>query len=223
MTATAQLTEWWDRRKPRERFLAIAAAALAVLGGGYALLLKPVEIQISATNRQLANARAELTKLQQLVEQRDRAGADQLRARQADLERRLTVAQSDIHRAQIDLVAPQDMTRQLSAILQKFPQLRVVGIVTDSPVPVDQTTDGGGKVATSVAYSAANNAMLYEHGLELTVEGKYLDLVAYLDQLEHAPHKIYWRELDLKVNAQGVPQTRIRFFTLSQGPTWMAL
>ena len=219
MTASAQLTEWWDRRKPRERFLAIAAAALAVLGGGYVLLLKPLGIQITAANRQLASARSELTKLQQLVEQRDRAGSDQLRAREADLERRLTLAESDIHREQIDLVAPQDMARELSAILQKFPQLRVVGIVTESPVPIDQTTGGSGKAVDA----AANSSMLYEHGLELTVEGKYLDLVAYLDQLERAPHKIYWRDLDLKVNPQGVPQTRIRFFTLSQGPTWLAL
>jgi MSHA biogenesis protein MshJ len=217
MSAATQLTEWWDRRKPRERFLAIAAAALAVLGGGYVLLLKPVRIQTAAAAQQLASARSELTQLQQVVEQRDRAGSDQLRAREADLQRRLALADSQIRRAQIDLVGPQDMARQLSAILQRFPQLRVVGIVTESPVPVDQTT--GEKAANA----AASGSMLYEHGLELTVEGKYLDLLAYLEQLEHAPHKIYWRELDLKVNPQGVPLTRIRFFTLSQGPTWLAL
>jgi MSHA biogenesis protein MshJ len=217
MSAAIQLAEWWDRRKPRERFLAVAAAALALLGGGYILLLKPVRIQTAGASQQLASARSELTRLQQLVEQRDRAGSDQLRAREADLERRLALSQSEIHRAQIDLVAPQDMARQLSAILQKFPQLRVVGIVTESPVPVDQT------LGARVANAFASGSMLYEHGLELTVEGKYLDLVAYLDQLEHAPHKIYWRELDLKVNPQGVPLTRIRFFTLSQGPTWLAL
>ncbi|HEX4597042.1 MAG TPA: type II secretion system protein GspM [Burkholderiaceae bacterium] len=219
MSAATQLTEWWDRRKPRERFLAVAAAALAVLGGGYVLLLKPVRIQTAAAAQQLASARSELTQLQQVVEQRDRAGSDQLRAREADLQRRLALADSQIRRAQIDLVGPQDMARQLSAILQRFPQLRVVGIVTESPVPVDQTTVG--RLAAGVA--AFSNSMLYEHGLELTVEGKYLDLVAYLEQLEHAPHKIYWRELDLKVNPQGVPLTRIRFFTLSQGPTWLAL
>jgi MSHA biogenesis protein MshJ len=219
MSVTAQLTEWWDHRKPRERFLAIAAVALAALGSGYALLLKPVRIQIAATNQQLASARSELTRLQQMVEQRDRADSDQLHARQTDLERRLIRAESEIHRAQIDLVGPQEMARQLSAILQKFPQLRVVGIVTEAPVAVDQTMEGGGKLATA----AASGSMLYEHGLELTVEGRYLDLLAYLDQLEHAPHKIYWRDLDLKVNPQGVPLTRIRFFTLSQGPTWLSL
>jgi MSHA biogenesis protein MshJ len=221
MSAANQLlTEWWDKRKPRERFLVIAVVALAALCIGYVLLLKPVQLQITDANRRLAAARSEMTELQQLVEQRDRAGSDQLRAREANLEARLTVAESEIHRAQIDLVLPQDMGRQLSAILQKFPQLRVVGIVTQAPVPVDQPSAGNARAS---AGAAASGSMLYEHELELTVEGKYLDLVDYLDQLEHAPHKIYWRDLDLKVGPQGVPQTRIRFFTLSRGPTWLSL
>lgn len=215
-----RLAEWWEQRKPRERLLLIAVVALAVPLAAYTLLLKPVRIQIADSTQRLAGARSELAKLQQLVEQRDRTGSDQLRARQADLETRLTLAESQIHRAQIDLVTPQDMAPQLSAILQKFPQLRVVGIVSESPVPVDRATDPNGRAAPG---NEVSGSMLYEHGLELTVEGKYLDLLAYLEQLEHTPHKIYWRDLDLKVNTQGVPLTRIRFFTLSRGPTWLAL
>jgi len=220
MIGADRLAPWWEQRKPRERLLLIATVALTVPLAGYALLLKPVRTQIADSTRRLEGARSELAKLQQLVEERDRAGSDQLRARQADLQARSTLAESQIHRAQIDLVTPQDMAPQLSAILQKFPQLRVVGIVSESPVPVDRAADANGKAASG---SEASGSMLYEHGLELTVEGKYLDLIAYLEQLEHTPHKIYWRDLDLKVNAQGVPSTRIRFFTLSRGPTWLAL
>jgi MSHA biogenesis protein MshJ len=117
-------------------------------------------------------------------------------------------------------VAPQDMTHQLAAILARFPDLRVVGMVSELPVPVDENADKSARVP---ANAEARRTMLYEHGLEITVEGKYLDLIAYLEQLEHTPHKIYWRDLDLKVNAQGVPLTRIRFFTLSRGSTWLAL
>ena len=220
MIAADQLAQWWQRRKPRERFLLIAVVVLTVPLAGYVLALKPVQVQVASSNQKLDGARSELAKLQQLVEQRDRAGSEQLSARQADLEARLTLAESQIRRAQIDLVTPQDMAPELSAILQKFPQLRVVGMVSESPVPVDRAADQEGK---TVVGAEPSGSMLYEHGLELTVEGKYLDLLAYLEQLEHTPHKIYWRDLDLKVNAQGVPLTRIRFFTLSRGPTWLAL
>ncbi len=220
MTVGERMNEWWDRRKPRERLLVISVTLLTVLLAADALLLKPVRIQIADSNQRLANARSELSKLQQLTEERDRAGSDRLRAREADLQARLSAAEADIRRAQIELVAPQDMTRQLSAILRRFPELHVVGMVSEPPVPVDEGTDKRDAVP---ANAEARRSMLYEHGLELTVEGRYLDLIAYLEQLEHTPYKIYWRELDLKVNPQGVPVTKVRFFTLSKGPAWLTL
>jgi MSHA biogenesis protein MshJ len=215
-----RLNDWWDRRKPRERLLVIAVGMLAALLTADTVLLRPVRIQIADSNKRLAGARSELAKLQQSVEEHDRASSEHLRAREADLRARLTAAESDIRRAQIELVAPQDMARQLSAILDRFPELRVVGMVSEPPVPVDESTDGGGRAS---ANPETRRTMLYEHGLELTVEGHYLDLIAYLQQLERTPYRIYWRELDLKVNPQGVPVTKVRFFTLSRGPAWLTL
>ena len=215
-----RLNEWWDRRKPRERLLVIAVGLLVGMLTADTALLKPVRIQIADANKRLAGARSELAKLQQSIEERDRAGSERLRAREADLRARLTAAESDIRRAQIELVAPQDMARQLSAILGKFPELRVVGLVSEPPVPVDESTDRGSRAPANLE---ARRTMLYEHGLELTVEGHYLDLIAYLQQLERTPYKIYWRELDLKVNPRGVPVTRVRLFTLSKGPAWLTL
>jgi MSHA biogenesis protein MshJ len=215
-----RLTQWWGRRNPRERWLMIAVAAVALLFAFDTLLLKPVRIQIVDSKLHLATARSELAKLQQLIEERERAGSEHLRARESDLEVRLSAAESTIHRAQIDLVTPQDMAPQLSAILHKFPELRVVGMVTQPPVPVDENAANNGKGPVN---AEARRSMLYQHDLELTLEGRYLELIGYLEQLERAPHKIYWRELDLKVNGQGVPVTKIRFFTLSRGPTWLTL
>jgi len=214
-----QLTVWWDRRKPRERLLMVGVAVLAVLMSVDTVVLKPIRIQIADSRLRLAAARTELTKLQQVVEERDRAGSEHLRARQVDLQARLAAAEAGIERAQVDLVAPQEMARQLSAILLRFPQLRVVGMVSEPPLPVDDNADK----SKAPANAEARRSMLFEHGLEVTVEGKYLDLIGYLQQLERTPYKIYWRELDLKVNPEGTPVTKIRFFTLSRGPTWLTL
>jgi type II secretory pathway component PulM len=123
-----QVSEWWERRKPREQLLVIAVAALTLLFAADALLLRPLRIQIADSSKRLAGARSELAALQQQVEDRDRAGSEQLRAREADLKARLAAAESDVRSAQIDLVAPQNMARQLAAILQRFPELRVVGM-----------------------------------------------------------------------------------------------
>jgi len=74
------------RRKPRERGLMIAVAAVALLFAFDTLLLKPVRnpdrrLQIALGYRSL-----ELAKLQQLIEERERAGSEHLRARESDLE-----------------------------------------------------------------------------------------------------------------------------------------
>jgi len=217
---TDRLIVWWDRRKPRERLALIAVAAVTLMLAADTLVLKPVRIQIADSRLHLTTARSELAKLQQLVEDRERHGSEQLRAREADLEGRLSAAESEIHRAQIDLISPQDMAPQLSAILGKFPQLRVLGMASQAPVPVDEYGDKGAKEPVN---AEARRSLLYEHGLELTLEGRYVDLIAYLELLERTPHKVYWRELDLKVNGQGIPVTKIRFFTLSRGPAWLTL
>ena len=222
MTAAERINDWWGRRKQRERLLIIGVVVLTSVLVGDTLALKPMRIQIADASKHLAGARSELTKLQQLVDERDRAGSERLRAREADLKARLSAAEETIRRAQIELVAPQEMARQLSAILERFSALRVVGLVTDAPVPVDESSEKGAKAPVPVN-AEERRSLLYEHGLELTVEGHYLDLIAYLQLLERTPYKIYWRELDMKVNDQGVPVTRIHFFTLSKGPTWLTL
>jgi MSHA biogenesis protein MshJ len=214
------LRQWWARRVVRERALMTLVALVAIVFAVDSALLKPVRLKIADARLHLVSARSELDKLQRIVEERDRAGNENLRLREASLQARLSAAESQIHRAQIELISPQDMARQLSVILRKFPSLRVVGMTTDAPALVEEGADKGGKAAVS---AEARRTRLYQHGLELTIEGSYTDLVSYLDQLEHAPYKIYWRELDLKVDPKGQPVTRVRFFTLSRGPTWMTL
>jgi hypothetical protein len=59
--------------------------------------------------------------------------------------------------------------------------------------------------------------------MEVQVEARYLDLLDWLDALEKSPRRMYWRELELKTSPQGVPVTRIAFFTLSQEAAWLKL
>ena len=71
--------------------------------------------------------------------------------------------------------------------------------------------------------NAAGNAGIFQHGLEVQIEGPYLDLLGYLDALERAPYRLYWRELEIKVGTTGMPVTRLVFFTLSRESAWLRL
>ena len=188
---SAALGAWWNARAPRERWLALGALLVA-LGANS-------RISIAAATQQ-ANDNGRM-----------------LQARTQALRARRERAEAAISAAHVDLIDPQEMGRQLAAILARHPQLHVVGIQSGPPLPL---VAGDGAKGGAPGGGAAG---LYEHELELQVAGSYLDLIAYLRALEQAPHRIYWRELDLKVDDQGVPVTRLTLFTLSKDTRWLKL
>jgi MSHA biogenesis protein MshJ len=216
----APVQQAWRRIQARERSLLIVAAVLMIAAAFNSVLLGPLRQKIAASRSELAASRSQLEKLQHIVEERDRVRVEDVRRRQADLEARRAAADAAIRRAQIELITPQDMQRQLAAILRRFPELKVVGMLTEAPTPLDDNATGDGKALES---AQSRRLVLFRHGLELTVEGGYPDLINYLEELEHAPYRIYWRELELKVDGKGAPLTKIRFFTLSRGPEWLTL
>ncbi len=211
----SRLTGWWSRRSARERLLVLTVtlASAAVLVD--TLALAPRRAEANALARQVLMARQNLERLQQLVEQHAQAGDAQMQQRVVALQARRAAAEATLRRAQADLIAPQEMAAQLGRLLDRAPRLRIVAATSAPPVPVvDRDADG----RTTTAGTG-----LFQHALDIHVEGRYLDLLAYLDALEQAPRRVYWREFDLKVGPQGVAVTRLTLFTLSREATWLRL
>jgi MSHA biogenesis protein MshJ len=230
----AKLHAWWQARSTREQMWAwLTLAALAVFVFD-ALVLSPQRAQQAKLRRELSAAQAQI---EQLTQGTTHPVASSLQARRRDLEARRTVAAETVQAAQRDLIAPQEMGKQLEALLTRFPSLRVVGMTALGPKALTANGTAPEVAAGSAASSAASNAtnhagtgsaphggpVLYQHGVEVAVEGRYLDLLAYLDTLDRAPYRIYWRELELSVGANGVPVTRLALFTLSKEAVWLRL
>jgi MSHA biogenesis protein MshJ len=205
----------WNRRAPRERALVVVALLATVAVTLDISLLAPLRAARVAAERNAKAARSQVLDLQALVTEQSREGDAQFAERSAALQARRTRAEQVIREAQVDLIAPQDMREQLAAILIRFPQLKVLSVTSTAPTPLGEAVGAGGGAAVASG--------VYQHGLEVQVEGRYFDLIAYLEALEKAPRRIYWRELDLAVNAQGVPVTRIALFTLSKEAVWMRI
>jgi MSHA biogenesis protein MshJ len=204
------LRRWWAARQPRERSLAIAVAGLAIAALVETAVLGPQRDVSTRLARESDQAQQRLQQLQALAARQAGAGEEQVRHRRAALQERRARALRVIEQAQVDLIPPQEMSGQLEAILARHTRLRVVGLNSTGPKPV---VDGGSGAAPG----------LFQHGLELQIEGPYLDLLAYLEALERAPHRIYWRELELRTGVDGTPVTRLVFFTLSREATWLRL
>jgi MSHA biogenesis protein MshJ len=65
--------------------------------------------------------------------------------------------------------------------------------------------------------------VLYRHGVELTVDGSYADLLTYLKALEAMPQRVLWGGVQLKVEQHPKATLTLRLYTLSLSRTWLEI
>ena len=65
--------------------------------------------------------------------------------------------------------------------------------------------------------------LLYRHGVEIVLQGSYLDMITYMNALEALPVQLFWGKASL--DAQQYPNSRLTLtlYTLSQDQKWMKL
>lgn len=65
--------------------------------------------------------------------------------------------------------------------------------------------------------------LLYRHGVEIVLQGSYLDMITYMNALEALPVQLFWGKASL--DAQHYPNSRLTLtlYTLSLDEKWMKL
>ena len=139
------------------------------------------------------------------------------------------------------LVAATDMLPLLQQLMRRHPGLKVRQFQSLGHTPLGATSWAlaGPATPASAASSAAaptapsspsapdttpgNGPAIYRHGVELTLEGSYTDLVAYLLAIEALPQRLLFGQLQLKVEDYPRVQMTLRLYTLSLDPRWVAL
>ena len=64
---------------------------------------------------------------------------------------------------------------------------------------------------------------MYRHGVELTVEGSYADLLAYVRAIEAMPQRVLWAGMQLKVEQHPKVLLSLRLYTLSLDRSWLEI
>jgi MSHA biogenesis protein MshJ len=85
-----------------------------------------------------------------------------------------------------------------------------------SPAPVTAPV-------TAQAATTRPRELLYRHGVEIVVQGGYLDMIAYMQALEALPVQLFWGAA--RLDAQQAPEARLTLtlYTLSLDEKWMKL
>ncbi|MBI3529792.1 MAG: type II secretion system protein M [Betaproteobacteria bacterium] len=224
--AWGKLARRFDALKPRERVMVFAAGVAIIAGLGFVLAIDGAlaKHKILAANAekhridlaQLQKQNAEMSRL--LNQDADAEG----RKRIDDLRRQLGSYDTELRSVQQGLVPPNRMVRVLEDMLSRDSHVRLVKLRT---LPVAALMEPAGAHADNAAAKSAapSKNLVYKHGIELTVEGNYLDLLEYQARLEKLPWRMFFARTS--VNAVDYPRVlmTITLYTLSLEEAWLVV
>ena len=218
----------WHKLAPREQWLTFGSGLL-LLGMLYVLLVAdPLALRLSKQQAALTTAQArQLEAGNALTELQARLAADPnltyrsaLLAASATREQLLGTISSDT----ATLIKPTQMKQLLRDLLQAQPKLRLLALESFSN-PLELPEANAVESSNPDKQATAVPAMLYRHGVKLTLEGGFFDLLGYLQAVQASGWKLYWESLEYQVGKEGPGQARIslQLYTVSQEAGWVGV
>lgn len=220
----ARASERLDALSLRERTLVFITAAAAVVAVMDAALLQPRLAQEKRMAGLLAQRQGELREMQDQMQKsalaREADPDKETRTRLMAAKQALTDLERRISEEQRKFTAPDQVRVVLEEMLARNAKLRLVDLRTLPPVALARSRAPAPEAKPRPG-AAAGGDTIYRHGVELTVSGAYLDLLAYLSDLERLPTQVYWGGLDLRVQEHPAITLKLTVYTLSFDRAWM--
>lgn len=217
----------------RERVLIFACAAVVLIALLNALLIEPEFAKQRRLSREVAQRQGEIKSMQEQLQKMAlarQANPDELNRRQLEaMRRQLAELDAKLVEEQRKFAPPERISALLEEMLSRNRRLQLVDMRT---LPVAALGQGGTDKPAAPAKPAADkpaakpgpmtaSAPIYRHGVEITVSGSYLDLLAYLRDLEKLPNQMYWGKLDLNVATHPQVTLKLSVYTLSLDLAWL--
>lgn len=188
------ITQKFEALNVREKRL-VLGAVLCIFYGIYAALIEPVSAKLVKINSQVQENDAQRHSLElqlNVLTQKKRNKKESPEQQKINVLNKNIDALSDkIETLKSALINPQSVPDLLSDLLKEDEQLRLVSL---------KTMPAAGLFDDSEAHAHQSHALpVFKHGVEITIEGRYLDLVRYLEKLEQMPWHILWEKADIEV------------------------
>ena len=201
-SAVTALAGRFDRLSLRERVLTSAATLVVLIALFDALVLQRLEMRKKQLAQQLTQIVAAIDDTAATGGGSDAAGATLLRT--TALTAQLDQATARLTAQSAGLIAPQRMTQVIHDVLSQQHGVTLVSL-------------------RSLAPHALVNEGPYVHSVDLVLQGRYLDVLAYLQALEGLPWHFYWQSLTLDATHYPTTRVTVRLGTVSMSREWIDL
>jgi MSHA biogenesis protein MshJ len=205
-----------DAMSNRERLLAFCAVLGILFLVFHVGFIEPAGDRLRLANQRLSSDGDAVTALegqkQALLEELRRHPDEPFMRRIAAADSGIAEIDREIQDLGAGLARPERMAGLVKDVLARSPRIALVAMRNLPPVPfVEGSVDG------------VDAGDLYRHGIEITVEGAWPELVAYAGRLESLPVRVLWGRT--RVDAAAWPRVTmtLNLHTLSLERTWLTL
>lgn len=197
----------------RERLVVLFAGVIVSSVCWYALLGERTFAQRERLGSETAEIQKRLDGLQSVALQLELPGADddaESKTRLRQLQQRTAAVQDMIDDYTAELISPTEMARLLEMVLDRQSALRLRRL-------------GNLGAQDLLADDEPGQQRLYRHRFAMELEGPFLACLAYLEDLEDLPWRLYWQVLE--IDADDYPNNRIliEVATLSLHEEWIGV
>ena len=218
-----QLANKIDAMTLRERGLIFAMLAAVLLSLINLALIDPLMAKQKQLAGKMTQAQTQMAAVQSaleaVIQERSLDPDASNRERLTQLKLQLSEMDKSLEGMQNGLVQHDKMAALLEDILRRNGQLQLVSLKT-LPAASIVDMDAG---TTNQADTANQQALVYKHGVELTVQGSYAGLLNYLVEMEKLPWQMFWSKA--KLDAQEYPKVKLSLtlYTLSLDKAWLSI
>lgn len=241
--AWLNLSSKFEALNTRERWMVTGALFVVVFAVVDSLLISPVLTRQKILFSELAADQAQIQGLTQQIN----AYANQAvidpdapnKQRMAELNFQLKTLEAQLSGLQNTLISPDKMPNLLRSLLKKNGKLKLIELKTlPTKGLLDADTEDKGVTSANAGNNDSNatqknvamkqDSTVFKHGVEITVEGRYLDLLDYVSELEQMPWHVLWSKAALNEEQNPAPtwptnRLTLTVYTLSLDKTWLSI
>lgn len=223
------LRQRFEALQPRERLLIIATAAVLVWALAQLLYFNAAAEREKQLNQALSEARQQIIQLeareQVLRVQLSERSLAVLEAKRAGLMQKQADLDAELMQQGLRLMDVERMRQVLHELLQgsnlsliAFRRLPPELAFSTSAQQAEGQADGG-----AVPKAEIQGVSLYRHPVQIELEGRYVDMVRYLERLEASPWRLMWQGLDIETRDYPRARMRLTVYTLSLQEDWIGV
>ncbi|GGI53088.1 type II secretion system protein GspM [Oxalicibacterium solurbis] len=218
----------------RERAIIFAVAVLILVTLINAVLLDPQYAKQAKLSQQIRQQQAQIADIQNQIQQRVKLQENdpnqEARTQLEALTQRAQGMRDSLGSLQQELVSPDKIADLLESMLRKNDKLQLVSLkslpvtrLNESVAEIQARQQKSGQQPAQTASAGDDVDAVYKHTVELTVQGGYLDMLAYVKALEKMPWRVFWENAQLKTDGDRQATLTLTLFTLSLDKKWLNL